>query len=228
MKALDCSAHVLVRACCAGAAVLALVHSGHSFANDVEYEAEEPGFRDVAAEYMADYFSDPRRTGSLAGGIIGGALTAHPIGPVIGGIIGFMIGKRSVFSEDSERVQRQVVQPLARRQIVPASGGGEPVATLSFGSLTPVSLAAVPNPNSEVETLAVASPSSVNASSAVTLPVMKTLNAPVEVIATQAMIAPVMPQGAPIVAPDRLASLCANGPLADPRLRALCYYSHSN
>jgi|GEM_PF-4699066 len=224
MKPLDCRTRVLVRACCAGAALVALSQPLPAWANDAEAEADEPGFREVAAEYMADYFSDPRRTGSLAGGIIGGALTAHPIGPVIGGIVGFLIGKRSIFSDESERARHLATQPVAGRQIVPTGDGVKPVEVLSFGSLTPVSLAPMPGQGpAPAEPLAVA-PSS----SPPPLPSTQALNAPVEVIATQAVIAPVMPQGAPIVAPDRLASLCSNGPLTDPRVRALCYYGQSN
>lgn len=238
MKPLDCSAPGLWRACCASVVVMTLLLPGRGFANDAGYNVDEPGFRDVAAEYMADYFSDPRRTGSLAGGIIGGALTAHPIGPVIGGIVGFLIGKRSIFSEEEDRrLSRRAGRELAQRPIAPTDGSSSGVGTLSLsGAAQSVSVAPVVQPE---PVLAVATApatligSAAPVSPSVPLPpadlsAQTALAVPVDVVAFQSV--PALPPVAhkPIVSNEQLTSLCAQGALQDPRLRAMCYYGQSN
>lgn len=100
---------------------------------------------DVPGEYIRDYLSDPRRTGSLAGGILGGALSAHPAGPMVGSLIGFIVGKSSMFKEEGVQAQ----QAQAQRAIVPGSQQALPTLSLadprgiSFAGLAPASIAPV-------------------------------------------------------------------------------------
>ena len=94
---------------------------------------EESSLTERPAEYIRDYLSDPRRSGSLAGSILGGAIFAHPAGPIVGSLVGFIVGKQSMHSEDKSRGQRSSVM-YARRDIVPQSNGG--TATLSLSNAT--------------------------------------------------------------------------------------------
>jgi hypothetical protein len=92
---------------------------------------KQPGLGDHTSEYIRDYLSDPRRSGSLAGSIIGGALSAHPAGPILGSLVGFFVGKQSMFNEDKAKAERASVL-YVRRDIVPQSG--ETVPTISFAN----------------------------------------------------------------------------------------------
>jgi hypothetical protein len=106
---------------------------------------EESSLTERPAEYIRDYLSDPRRSGSLAGSILGGAIFAHPAGPIVGSLVGFIVGKQSMHSEDKSRGQRSSVM-YARRDIVPQSNGG--TATLSLSNATGLTFDQQPTLNS--------------------------------------------------------------------------------
>jgi hypothetical protein len=104
--------------------------AGTTLAGETE-AVNSPSVLENSSEFMRDYLSDPRRTGSLAGSVIGGALSAHPAGPILGGLVGFFVGKRSMFNEDKTRNQQEKML-YAKRDIVPQAG--QPAATLSFAN----------------------------------------------------------------------------------------------
>jgi hypothetical protein len=104
--------------------------AGTTLASETD-AVKSPSVLENSSEFMRDYLSDPRRTGSLAGSVIGGALSAHPAGPILGGLVGFFVGKQSMFNEDKTRNQQAKVL-YAKRDIVPQAG--QPAATLSFVS----------------------------------------------------------------------------------------------
>ena len=109
------------------------------------------GMMDTPGEYIRDYLSDPRRTGSLAGGILGGALSAHPAGPMVGSLIGFFVGKRSMFKEEEVQAQ-QARANQAQRAIVPGSNQAMPTLSMtdtrgiSFAGIAPATSAQRINP----------------------------------------------------------------------------------
>ena len=112
---------------------------------------EESSLTERPAEYIRDYLSDPRRSGSLAGSILGGAIFAHPAGPIVGSLVGFIVGKQSMHSEDKSRGQRSSVM-YARRDIVPQSNGG--IATLSLSNATGITFDQQPTLKANSATLA--------------------------------------------------------------------------
>ncbi|OYY95327.1 MAG: hypothetical protein B7Y41_02145 [Hydrogenophilales bacterium 28-61-23] len=93
--------------------------------------AKESSLTERPGEYIRDYLSDPRRSGSLAGSILGGAMFAHPAGPIVGSLVGFIVGKQTMYNEDKTRGQKASLM-YAKRDIVPQAGEAAP--TLSFAS----------------------------------------------------------------------------------------------
>jgi hypothetical protein len=114
---------------------------------------------DQTSEYIRDYLSDPRRSGSLAGSIIGGALSAHPAGPILGSLVGFLVGKQSMFNEDKAQAERASVL-YARRDIVPQPSRTDTVPTISFASSQGVdfNLTEAAKPSQGMEYLPLAAP----------------------------------------------------------------------
>lgn len=137
---------IILRNLRAGVITAALALStcgGLAFAKETT-PAKDPTLGEQTSEFVRDYLSDPRRSGSLAGTILGGALTAHPAGTIVGGLVGFFVGKQSMFNEDKVRAQKSKVL-YARRDIVPQAGQGPVVPTLSFANAQGIRFDAPPS-----------------------------------------------------------------------------------
>lgn len=177
-----------------------------------ESEPAEKGMADQASEYVQDYLSDRRRVGALAGSILGGALTAHPAGTVVGSIVGFIIGKTTMFEDENTPASTTLA---ANRPIIPTDDQAQAAPTLSFANVQggggdgqPAMVA--PNAASSMAPLALPAPGTAPSGLA------PQGSAP----ATPYPAAP-LPAG---FTREQIASMCAAGRPADPRLRPMCFY----
>ncbi len=253
--------------------MLAFVYAGASYGSDgsdgsdksadsaelVRKAAEktpEAGIADKTSEYLRDYLSDPRRTGSMAGTILGGAMFAHPAGPIVGSMIGFFIGKSSMFNEDKNR-ELKASQLYVKRDIVPQSGQGQALPTLSFANTQGISFdtpaaakvsevsttpsASLPVINapaaakvSEVSTTPSASLPVINAPAAAKVSEVSTtpsanlpvINAPAAVKVSEGSTS--LSPGLPVLTREQIAAACGGKTVTDPRFRALCFYSQGS
>ncbi len=203
--------------------MLAFLHAGASYGSDgsdksadsaelvrktVE-KTPEVGIADKTSEYLRDYLSDPRRTGSLAGTILGGAMFAHPAGPIVGSMIGFFIGKSSMFNEDKNRELKASLL-YVKRDIVPQSGQGQALPTLSFANTQGISF----------DTPAAVKVSEVSTTPSASLPV---INAPAAAKVSEVSTSP--SPSLPVFSREQIKAACVGKTVADPRFRALCFYS---
>lgn len=147
--------------------------------------------------YIEEYLSDQRRVGSLAGSILGGALIAHPAGTVVGSVLGFVLGSQAM-QEDDARDAAASHETAANTPLTDALALADQD---SFGSR--------------------AGPGSIGHETSVAVTPIPI--APHGTISSY----PVAPGAAHPVAPqsrEQIMQICALGPPADPRLRAMCFY----
>jgi hypothetical protein len=168
-------------------------------------------------------------------------------------MIGFFIGKSSMFNEDKNRELKASLL-YVKRDIVPQSGQGQALPTLSFANTQGISFdtsAAVKvsevstTPSSSLpvfNTPAAAKVSEVSTTPSASLPVIDTPAAAKvsEVSTTPSSRLPVIDTSAavkvsevstspspslPVFSREQIKAACVGKTVADPRFRALCFYS---